>query len=236
MLFLTVSDCFFPFLPDLRSQSTRLSRKLRMNKTVHKSFLILVLLCLTAPVLQAQLHCGNVELTPNTPVNALFSFDEFRDYQGGLILSNIATLRVNVENLTVPDPQCSWSLSVNIDNNPSGGTPANEWEELSPYGIGTGANPTIDILEVRIRNNCQTSPMDGVFQTFANHGDLLEFIQSALPVTPAGGCTTNVNGPGSYLSNPGEFTFNIDLRVQPGFQFDPGIYMITLRFNLEENP
>ncbi len=207
-----------------------------MNRAVHTTTLLLALVWLTAPTLRAQLHCGNVELAPNTPVNALFSFDEFRDYQGGLILSNIATLRINVENLAIPDPQCSWSLSVMVDNNPSGGSPVTEWEELSPYGFGNGSNPSLDILELRVRNNCQTSPVDGVFQTFTNHGDILEFIQAALPVTPAGSCNTNVNGPGSYLNNPGEFTFNIDLRVQPGFQFDPGIYMITLRFNLEENP
>ncbi len=207
-----------------------------MNRPVHKFILLVWLITLSAATLRAQLHCGNVELSPNTPVNALFSFDQFRNYQGGMVLSNVATLRINVEHLAVPDPQCSWSLSVMIDNNPASGTPISEWEELSPYGIGVGNNPSIDILEMRVRNNCQTSPMNGVFQSFANHGDILEIIQGALPVTPAGSCTSNVNGPGSYLSQPGEYTFNIDLRIRPGFDFDPGIYMINLRFHLEENP
>jgi len=207
-----------------------------MNRSVPILLLYLAAAWLGTPALHAQLHCGNVELTPNTPVQALFSFDEFRDYQGGLILSNVATLRLNIEDLAIPDPDCSWSLSVLVDNNPSSGTPAAEWEELSPYGFGAGNNPTLDILEMRVRNNCQTSPLNGTFMNFTNHGDILDIIEAALPVTPAGSCTTNVNGVGSYLTNPGEYTFNLDLRITPGFVFDPGIYMITLRFNLEENP
>lgn len=220
----------------MHTDKRRLVAPFRMSRTSSISWLSIILLRMMVLQAHAQLHCGNVELTPNTPVNALFSFDEFRDYQGGLILSNVATLRIQVEDLAIPDPLCSWSLSVSVDNNPSSGSAPTEWEELSPYGIGTGANPTIDVLEVRVRNNCQTSPMDGVFQTFSNHGDLLDIIQSALPVTAAGTCTTNVNGPGTYLNDPGEFSFNLDLRVVPGFAFDPGIYMINLRFHLEENP
>ena len=116
----------------------------------------------TAPA-SAQLHCGNLEILPGGTQQPLFTFDEFRDYQGGVTLSTIATLRLNIEDQAIPDPACSWFLTVEIDNNPSAGTPANEWEELAAYGTGGGNNPTIDALELRVRNSCQTSPIDGTF-------------------------------------------------------------------------
>ena len=198
------------------------------------TFLVLLLASLLP--LRAQLHCGNVELVPNAPVSALFSFDEFRDYQSGIVLSNIATLRITVEDQAIPDPACSWFLTVEVDNNPSAGTVATAWELLAPYGLGASNTPTIDALELRVRNSCATSPANGTFRSFSNHGDLLDIIAPLLPVTPSGTCGANVNGAGTYLNDPGEYSFAIDLRVQPGFDFDPGIYMFTLRFHLEENP
>jgi hypothetical protein len=207
-----------------------------MLRSLHRILTLTGMLLVLSAQGKAQLHCGNVELTPNTPLSALFSFDEFRDYQAGIVLSNVATLRVSVQDLVVPDPSCSWHLTVLVDNNPAAGTPGTEWEELSPYGMGSGNNPTIDALEIRVRNNCQTSPSNGIFRPFANNGDVLDIIAPLLPVTAGGSCTANVNGPGSYLTQPGEYSFAVDLRVTPGFAFDPGIYLLSLRFHLEENP
>lgn len=185
---------------------------------------------------KAQLHCGSVEFVTNSTENAVFSFDDFRDYYSGINLYSIATLRVSITDLVIPDPLCSWALSLEVDNNPgSGALPAN-WEELASYSGVVTTPPTIDELEIRIRNSCATSPIDNSYQTINNHADILDIIQSALPITAAGSCTNNVNGSGSFLSNPGEFIFHIDLRFRPGFQFDPGIYTLNLRFHLEENP
>ncbi len=57
-----------------------------------------------------------------------------------------------------------------------------------------------------------------------------------LPVTPAGSCTTNVNGSGDYLTNYSEYNFNIDIRLKPGFQLNPGIFQLNVKFTLTENP
>ena len=56
-----------------------------------------------------------------------------------------------------------------------------------------------------------------------------------LPITPAGSCSQNVNGPGSYLTNYDEFNFDIDIRINPEFNFNPGIFNLNIRFRLEEN-
>ena len=148
----------------------------------------------------------------------------------------MARVRVRVEDKAIVDPLCSWSLIMTISNNPGGGTAVTEWEELAQYGGGLGLNPTIDILQVRVRNSCTTSPIDGVYQTFTNSGDIINIIEPMLPVTPAGTCLDNVNGAGSYLMNYDEFNFDIDVRVIPSFSFNPGLYQLNVNFRLEENP
>lgn len=123
-----------------------------------------------------------------------------------------------------------------VDNNPGDGTPVNEWQQLLQYGSGNGTNPPINALQIRVRNGCNTSPIDGVFQTFTNNTDLIDIIAPLLPVTPANTCALNVNGPSDYLANYNEFNFDIDIRVLPNFSYNPGIYQLNIKFHLEENP
>ncbi|MCH2233709.1 MAG: hypothetical protein MK078_05595 [Crocinitomicaceae bacterium] len=184
----------------------------------------------------AQIHCGTVELVPNTTTNALATFNNFSYYEAGYTINSVARVRVRVTDQAIPDPLCSWSLIMSVENNPIAGTPANEWEELATYGSGSAANPTIDMLQIRVRNACATSPINGVFQNFTNHGDVIDIISPLLPVTPAGSCVTNVNGPGDYISNYDEYNFDIDVRINPGFAVNPGIFQLNIKFRLEENP
>lgn len=148
----------------------------------------------------------------------------------------MATVRVIVNDLAVPDPDCSWSLTMIVNNSPGEGTPSTNWETLLNYGGASANDPTIDLLQVRVRNACATSPIDGVFQNFTNHGDIIDIIEPLLLVTPAGSCTQNVNGPGSYITNYDEFNFDIDIRVIPGVAFNPGLYQLNVVFHLEQNP
>ena len=183
----------------------------------------------------AQVHCGSVAILPNNSVNQVVVFDDFTRYNGGVTINSVTRIRIVVEDQTVPDPLCSWSLRMFIENNSGAGTPVDEWEELTTYGNGNAENPKLDALQIRVRNTCATSPSDNTFQTFSTTSDILDIIAQMLPVTPAGSCTQNVNGPGSYLTNFDEFTFDIDIRLNPGFQYNPGIYNLNIRFRLEEN-
>lgn len=194
-----------------------------------------IYLTVLCPLLSfAQIHCGSVAFEPNTPVPVNLSFDSFTSYEGGVTLNNVATLRVRVEDQAIPDPDCRWFLTMMVDNSPASGTAPGAWESLSNYGSGMAPMPSIDLLQIRIRNGCQTSPLDGVFQNFTNHGDIIDIIADLLPTTPAGSCVTNVNGPGDYLNHYNEYTFAIDVRVRPGYDFSPGIYELAVRFHLEE--
>ena len=100
-----------------------------------------------------------------------------------------------------------------------------EWSWFKPY---------IDLLEVRVRNACATSLYDNIFRSFNDANEILDIINEIV-ITSAGSCTTNVNGPGSYLTNYDEFNFDIDIRLNPGVSFNPGIYNLNIRFRLEEN-
>jgi hypothetical protein len=166
------------------------------------------------------------------------TFDDLTSYYGGNTLYGAARIRVNVENKAIVDNLCSWHLTI-ISDNGGGSTNNDEWEQLNLYGSGSATNPKISLIQIRVRNGCSTSPIDGTWQNFplGTHLDILEIISPLLypSVINAGSCNTNVNGPGSYLTNYNEYNFDIDLRVNPSFSHNPGIYQLNLIFHLEEN-
>lgn len=201
-----------------------------------KYFTFIVLLILFSSVkLYAQIHCGSVEIVPNSSINQVVIFDDFTKYNAGVTINSVTRIRVTVEDKTVVDPLCSWSLRMFIENNSGAGTPIDEWEELTTYGNGNAENPKINALQIRVRNACSTSSADNTFRSFNDTSDILDIIEQMLPITPAGSCTSGVNGPGSYLTNFDEFNFDIDIRINPGFQYNPGIFNLNIRFRLEEN-
>lgn len=195
----------------------------------------LILICFIT-ISKGQIHCGSVAFEPNTSVSNMMTFDTPTKYQTGITIIGAAKLKIRVKDKTIPDPLCSWNLTILLDNNPSAGTPNNEWEKLGLYGNGLASNPTINTLQVRVRNACATSPNDGIYQTVTTNSDIIDIIAALLPVTAAGNCTTNVNGVGDYIRNYDEFHFDIDVRVIPKFAFNPGVFQLNLRFHLEENP
>ena len=202
--------------------------------TKNNIFLCL-LLVICYNITEGQVHCGSVSIIPNSSVNQIVVFDDFTKYNGGITINSVTRLRIKVEDKTIPDPLCSWNLKMYIENNSGAGTNINQWEEIATYGNGNGINPRIRFLQVRVRNICSTSPADNTFIRFQNTNDILDIISDMLPITLAGSCSQNVNGPGSYLTNYDEFNFDIDIRINPGFNFKPGIFNLNIRFRLEEN-
>lgn len=195
---------------------------------------LLVLIC-SSLVSFGQIHCGTVDFETADPVQLNLQFTSFSDYTSGITINGAARLRIRVTDKAIPDPDCRWFLTMEVDNNPGGGTNAGDWETLTQFGTGTAPEPTIDILEVRISNGCATSPIDGVYASyFSNHGDVQDIIADLLPRINAGSCVANVNGPGDYTTNYNEYTFRVDVRVRPNLNFQPGIYQLNLRFHLEE--
>jgi len=187
----------------------------------------------------SQIHCGVVELQSAASVEANMTFTDFSRYNAGITLMSVARLRVKVEDKAVVDLDCSWKLRMFIENNSGAGTAADKWEEVTLYGNGNAQQPLISDLEVRVSNNCGT-PLNTGFRSFTDVNDILNIIEELVPqvIVPAGACTAsgtkNVNGPGSYLTNYDEYSFDVDLRLKPGFQYNPGVYKLNIRFRLEE--
>lgn len=185
---------------------------------------------------QAQIVCADVEILPATSEQTDFVFDSFSKYIAGITFHGVANVNIKVDDQVPANPDCKWMLTMTVENNPSSGTPADEWEQLVSYGTGSTSPAKIEILEVRVTNGCFTSPIDGIYQHFNDTGDIFEIIENTGIRINAGSCTTNVNGPGNFLQNYDEFHFQIDFKIVPGFDYDPGIYNLQIKFELVEVP
>ena len=197
--------------------------------------ILLLSLLLVPSMAIGQIHCGAVSFEPASPIQIDYKFESFAEYEAGITLIGVTRLKINVEDKAIPDPDCRWFLEMEVENNPGAGTASTDWETIATYGMGAPDPPTIDILEVRVTNECSTSPIDGAFGSyFTDHGDVQDIIADLLPRINAGSCATNVNGPGSYLTNYNEYTFRLDVRIRPSLDFQPGVYQLNLKFHLEE--
>jgi hypothetical protein len=206
------------------------------NKIKYISLILTLCVAMFGQNTVSQIVCANVDITPDAGSQTDFVFDSFNKYISGITFHGVANVDIKVDDQLPANPNCKWMLSMEVENNPSGGTNADEWETLTQYGIGGIDVPKIDILDVRVTNNCSTSPVDGVYQSFTLAGDQIEIIENTGIRINAGSCTTNVNGPGSYLTNYDEFHFQIDFKITPGFSYNAGIYQLQVKFILLEVP
>lgn len=194
--------------------------------------LIVILTILTTLRLSAQV-CDDVNLTVTTTSSINYSFDTFGKYVAGLTENGASRLRVTVDNSLTNNPNCRWNLVLYVEN--ASATTANtDWEELQSQST-SGSNPRIDMLQVRIRNNCNTSQTGNqFFNVPAITGTPIMIISNTGVTVPAGSCTTNVNGPGNPTTNYNEFTFDIDYRIVPASGMKSGTYQLKLKYLLIE--
>jgi len=178
---------------------------------------------------------GTSQFIMSTPGNVDFEFNDMQKYIAGITHSGSTQLRLKVDEIIAG--QCKWHLMMYITNN--GYLPANEWEPLTFYG-SSGTAPQLNLIQVKVYNGCGTPLNSGVYQIFAGNVNyaLLEIIPALpdprnLPGTCSG---TQVNAPGSYLTDYNEYNFNIDYRILPGYSLRPGAYQIKINFCLVEVP
>jgi len=169
--------------------------------------------------------------------NIDFTFDDMNKYIRGITYSGATQLRLIVN---PNNSSCKWKLVMIIENNGylNNNNNNNEWEPLVYYG-SSGNSPNLNLIQVAVWNGCGTPLFNGVFRTFSNNqnGDTLSIIPELPNINYPGPCDgSHTNGPGSYLTNYNEFSFNIDYRIIPGFALRPGSYQIRIRFCLVEIP
>lgn len=188
------------------------------------------------------------------PDNVTFTFDNFGEYLAGISQYGATTLRLTIVDGTgLPGPcpggGCRWTLHIMVDNSANIVPPAaapGEWAKLVLYGTpGSGTIPTINpFLQMRVRNACNTSETQTGFVTIASTANFRCIIDNnctsgtvpdngVYPDKPAGSCTVNVNEAGSYLTNPGEYTFIIDYQVKlPTLTYQAGQYQLMVKYCL----
>lgn len=181
----------------------------------------------------------------DTQANKEFFFDSFSKYRGGITLngSTILKLKVAASTSSLATGPCQWKLVMIVSNGSSTATPTplSEWETLTTYGAGsTVAKPSIDFLQVRVSNGCNTPKLSGQWQQFQPaDGDMIEIINPTSVVVPPGagaGCSGGeTNGAGTYLgSDYNEFSFTVDYRIVPNVGLTPGRYELFIKFCLVE--
>jgi hypothetical protein len=211
-----------------------------------KWFILFCLLLFVYIASHAQTNC-NVSLTSNcNPTGAgsqciisgeptiNFTFESFGDFLTGGNVFGASILKMIVGENVAPAADCRWRLNIHMDNNGGGGS-ANRWEQVYAYGTNTAPQPSVGILEMRIRNLCNTSKTGNSYSTLASTADDIAVVESPTESNEGGLCLgDNVNRPGSYLNNYGEYSFAIDYRIQPTLNVQPGIYRLNVKFCVTE--
>lgn len=199
---------------------------------VKQVILVLALLFGLHP-LQAQ-FCDEVRLSVSSNANVDFSFDTFGEYMAGITQNGSTKLKVAVSNSLNNNPSCRWNLVILVEN-ASATTAPTEWEQLQSNST-SGTAPQIDMLQLRIRNNCNTSLTGNqFFNVPTTTGTPIIVISNNGITTPAGSCTTNVNGPGNSITNYNEYSFDIDYRIVPTNGVRSGVFQLKVKYLLTEN-
>ena len=226
-------------------------------------YILLTILFLTTSLAKSQCvgtcECdvfgSKLELSPS-PSNVVFTFDSFSKYLGGITMASAIDMKVTVVDIvdTYPMVDCKWKLHMKFRNLGIGGDITvplnNEWKSVNVYGVGgSGINPTIDVLRVKVSNICKTPTENNYHIGFDDTGDIESIIEdnsynSNAPVNCANG--SNVNAPGNYINNYTMYNFRVDLRIDllhdpitgnkvNPFRFNPGIWNLELSFTLEDD-
>lgn len=147
-------------------------------------------------------------------------FNTIEKYQDGLVQYNFLQLNIETDR--------TWDLYVGANTSVQG-----EWDEDLRYS-SSGTTPLVDILELRFRNAQNTSQEDDFFPIRDVNDPVYIIGSDAADVEKACGLE-GANAAGSYLTAPGCYQFNLDLKIKPGFTYRPGLYRMEIVFTLYEN-
>ncbi len=180
---------------------------------------ILLLLCLMCyNVGQAQ----SVSFDLKTSPSIVFDFNSIDGFENGITRLNVCELNVNVVGV-------QWDLYIRPTTTVPG-----FWDVVATY-TPTVNVPPISILELRIRNASNTTQVGGFFPL----QELLApyyIIGSAAAPDPLVACpNVGTNQPGDYMNSPGCYRFTVDLRLNPGFVYQLGLYTLRIDYVLVED-
>lgn len=159
----------------------------------------------------------NVSFEAVSSPDTHFDFRTVAQYQNGIVQYNALQLSVQSD--------ARWDFFVGTETDVPG-----LWNQTVSYG-SHGDLPTVELLQLRVRSGAGTPHESGFFalRDISTPVYLIGSEASDVEITCGSGAT---NAPGSYLTEPTCYTFNVDMRLQPGFGWQPGAYALTIHFVL----
>lgn len=172
------------------------------------------------------LSAQTVVLAGKTSPNIDFTFNTINEYLNGITLSNVLALNIDAE-LT------QWDLYVGATTAVPG-----EWDATTYYS-NSGDAPDLNMIEIRFRNQSNTSLVSGFFTLtdIATPTDIIgDHLNAPDPAVSCDDITpTGTNMEGDYLTRPGCYKFNVDLRITPGLTYRAGLYTLRIDFILAQD-
>jgi hypothetical protein len=151
-----------------------------------------------------------------TSPNIEFVFDAISDYENGITIYNAFELNILATGT-------DWDLYVGAKTAAVG-----TWNQNAQYSLA-GVLPPVSILQMQVRNNSNTPLTSGFFGL--TDISTPTYIIGSAAADPQITCPNNgTNAPGSYLVDPNCYTFKIDLKIQPGFDYRPGMYSLEIEY------
>ncbi len=167
-----------------------------------------------------------VSFSLKTSPNISFVFDDISDYVNGITNMNAVTL--NIEAVGT-----QWDLYVGATT-----LVANQWDVISTYSL-SGIAPTVDMVKLQFRNSNSTSLISGFFP-LTDISTPVYIVGSAVAPDAAVACPgAGTNTPGSYLTSPQCYKFNVDLRIVPGLApgsiYQSGLYYLRIDYIISQD-
>jgi len=148
-----------------------------------------------------------------------FDFNTIENYRTGIIKYNAFELLVDVTG-------SQWDLYVGATTTSTG-----YLDVTSTYST-SGVLPPVSILQMQVRNANNTSLVSG-FSPITDIATPTYLIGSAAAPDLSVSCPNNgTNTAGNYLSSPGCYKFNVDLKINPGFTYKSGLYSLRIDYIL----
>jgi hypothetical protein len=117
-------------------------------------------------------------------------------------------------------------------------TVAGSWNVTSTYSSTGISPPPVTILEARIYNSGNTPQTGAGFFPLSDVAVPVYLIGTAAndaTVNCGDPVPTGTNAPGDYTTSPSCYKFNVDLKIDPGYTYRPGLYTLRVDFYLIED-
>ena len=164
-----------------------------------------------------------VSLALKSSPNVNLQFDTMEKYRKGIILPAFLTLNVEATGT-------EWDLYVGTTTSING-----FFDVISSYSTTGNTAIPVSILQARVHNSSNTSQTSTSFFNLSDLSNPVYVIGSAGNDVSIPCGTTGANGAGSYSSQPSCYSFKVDLKATPGFDYRAGLYSLRVDFILVQD-